>query len=73
VNATEDALAAQLRTARIAVQALDCEPAERDRWRARLIAITHAAKRDSALAQRRLSRFRAELDERTGGKETASR
>lgn len=67
VNQPDDPLAAQLRAARVAVQELDCEPAERARWQAWLIAITQAAKRDSALAQRRLDRFHAELDARKSG------
>lgn len=71
VTEAQDTLAAQLRAARIAVQELECDPAERARWQARLIAITQAAKRDSALAQRRLDRFHAELDARITGKETA--
>ena len=71
VPQVDDPLGAELRSARIAVDGLDCDPAERERWRARLITITNAAKRDPALAQRRLARFRAELDARTTGPETA--
>ncbi|HEX2497532.1 MAG TPA: hypothetical protein VHO00_01955 [Actinomycetes bacterium] len=67
----DNPLGAQLRAVRVAVDRLDCEPAERARWRARLITITHAAKRDPALARRRLDRFRAELDARTTGTGTA--
>jgi hypothetical protein len=72
VHQVDDPLAAELQAARIAVDELDCDPAERARWRERLITITNAAKRDPALAQRRLDRFRAELDGRTTGTETAS-
>jgi len=71
VHQVDDPLGAELRSARIAVDELDCDPAERERWRARLITITNAAKRDPALAQRRLARFRAELDARTTGPATA--
>mgnify|MGYP003543751882 CR=1 FL=1 len=66
-------LAAELRAASAAVQALPCEPDERDRWQARLIAITQSAKRDSARARRRLVRFRAELDARITGMDTGDR
>jgi len=62
-----DPFGAELRAARVAVDELECEPAELARWRARLIAITNAAKRDPALAQRRLDRFRAELEARMTG------
>lgn len=68
----DDPLGTQLRAARVAVDELDCDPAEQARWRERLITITNAAKRDAALAQRRLDRFRAELDARTTGTETAA-
>ena len=71
VHQVEDPLAAELRAARTAVEELNCDPAERDRWRARLITITNAAKRDPALAQRRLDRFRVALDARVTESETA--
>ena len=72
VHQVDDPLAAELRAARVAVDELDCDPAERERWRARLISITNAAKRDPALARQRLDRFRAALDARATGSETTS-
>lgn len=65
VYQVDDPLAAELRAARTALDALDCDPLELTRWRARLIAITNAAKRDPALARRRLDRFRADLAARS--------
>ncbi|HKE51789.1 MAG TPA: hypothetical protein VKE25_09780 [Actinomycetes bacterium] len=68
MHQVDDPLAADLLAARVAVDALECDPAEHARWRARLIAITNAAKRDPALAQRRIDRFRADLAARSTGR-----
>jgi hypothetical protein len=57
------ALADGLREAQRRVAALDVEPAVKERVFHRLLAISDAAKRDTARAAARLARFERDLDE----------